>query len=1130
MLGKRTMTSTGSRRLRLGWLVLLPLLLSAVAGYWRHNVLQHRQQVAHEFQQSVAHAGQMIVERFSFYETLLFAGRALFSSSEDVTAGEWSHFVEAMQVREGFPGIMYLAFSRYRPGAEAGGRAMILTHIEPAMPFRHMIGQDLAQTPAILEASERACEAQGAVFSQVVRGLPHQMPVLYQLLPVFRLQMPLASEAQRHAALLGWVTVAYDLHNWLSQLSTYLESDHYALELYEKGTGSDQRQIFSNSAMRRAGDSPLVVQSMLPLAGTEWILQFISSAEFDEGHHGTSHHLVGFSMLVTVFTLWAFVYWLLGGRERAVQQAELLHLRLRRSEQRYRQLFEGNKAVQLLIDPQDGSIVDANEAAGNYYGYGRAELQRMHISDINTLSPEEIALEMASACEGRRNHFYFKHRHATGEVRDVEVHSGPVEVEENTLLFFIVHDVTARMQSEQALRESEARYHTIIDTTAEGYWLIDLEPLRIVDVNVSLCDMLGYSREELIGHQLFEFVDEENRQVLLHQVEKIYSEEQRQYEVVLRHKDGHGVPVAVYATNMPIEQGRPQQAFALVSDISERRRTEEQLRTAATFFDTTSEAITVTDSNNRIVAVNPAFCNITGYSAEEVLGQDPSILSSGRNSPAFYRNMWHTLQRMGRWQGEIWNRRKSGEVFPEWLSIVAIKDHEGITRQHMAVFSDITKRKQDEEKIWRQANYDALTSLPNRNLFKDRLDQAIHAAHREGWQLALLFIDLDRFKWVNDTLGHGAGDLLLQQTAKRLSACVREMDTVARLGGDEFTMILTDINDMEDIERIANKVIDTLAAAFDLDGREAFISGSLGIAHYPHDADNMEALLRCADSAMYSAKAAGRNGYRFYSGEVNEASQRRLQLEADLRRVLEREELLLHYQPIVNSSGTIAGAEALLRWHHPQLGLVPPDEFIPLAEELGIVVEIERWVMRRACLDTRSWHALTGSDFFIAVNVSSVQCQSDVCRRTLHGILTESGLPASQLKLEITERVMMENTDFVIGLLNEVKALGVRLAVDDFGTGYSSLSYLKQFPIDVLKIDRAFISGLPDDREDVALVEAILAMAHSLNLQVVAEGVETAAQLEFLREHGCDLIQGFYYSRPLPEEAFRHYLGEHMPV
>jgi diguanylate cyclase (GGDEF)-like protein len=445
----------------------------------------------------------------------------------------------------------------------------------------------------------------------------------------------------------------------------------------------------------------------------------------------------------------------------------------------------------------------------------------------------------------------------------------------------------------------------------------------------------------------------------------------------------------------------------------------------------------------------------------------------------------------------------------------------------MAVFSDITKRKQDEAKIWRQANYDALTELPNRNLFKDRLDQAMHAAHREGWQLALLFIDLDRFKAVNDTLGHAAGDLLLQQVAKRLLTCVREMDTVARLGGDEFTVLLSDIDNRAEIEGIADKIVAALAAPFDLDEREAFVSGSIGITLYPHDASDMETLLRCADSAMYSAKAAGRNTYRYYTGEMNEATQRRLQLESDLRRAVDRNELALHYQPILHQDGAIAGAEALLRWQHPALGFVSPDEFIPLAEETGTIIEIEQWVMRRACIDTQSWQSLTDSDFFISVNISSMQCKSDVCRQTLHEILAESCLPAHQLKLEITERVMMENTDYVIGLLNEVKAMGIRLAVDDFGTGYSSLSYLKQFPVDVLKIDRAFISGLPDDSDDVVLVQAIIAMAHSLNLQVVAEGVETAAQLEFLQRHGCDLIQGFYYSRPLPIHAFRSYLEQH---
>ncbi len=666
----------------------------------------------------------------------------------------------------------------------------------------------------------------------------------------------------------------------------------------------------------------------------------------------------------------------------------------------YSQMFAANRAVEMLIDPADGRIVDANRAAERFYGYTREQLLQMNISAINTLSADQIANEMARARELERDCFHFRHRLANGQIRDVEVHSGPLEVDGRTVLYSIVHDISERVQAEQ------------------------------------------------------------------------------------------------------------------------------ELRIAETFFNTTSEAITVTDAQNRIIRVNPAFCQITGYSAEEVIGQNPNLLSSGRNSAAFYREMWRSLQRVGRWQGEIWNRRKNGELFPEWLSIVAIRDAQGQVQQYMAIFSDITKRKQDEEKIWLQANYDSLTHLPNRNLFKDRLLQTMESAKRGGQRMALLFVDLDRFKWVNDTLGHAVGDMLLYEVAGRLQNIVRRNDTVARLSGDEFTVILGEVRDHYDVDRIAEKLIQHIAEPYNLEGHQVFTSASVGITLYPNDGDGIEQLLRNADAAMYSAKEAGRNVFRYFTQQMNEEAQRRLMLEAELRQVMARGELEVWYQPIVDAAGVACGAEALLRWPHPQHGFIPPDEFVHLAEEIGLITEIERWVMLTACHDTVGLCEMLGEDFFVTVNISSVQCKSDQCWDVLGSVLEKSGLPAHCLKLEITERAMMENTTQVIELLKGVREIGVGLAIDDFGTGYSSLSYLKQFPINVLKIDRSFVDGLPDDGDDVALVEAIILMSHSLKLQVVAEGVETEAQQQFLRERGCDLYQGYYYAKPLPLEQLKAYLTD----
>ncbi|HEY0635732.1 MAG TPA: EAL domain-containing protein [Gammaproteobacteria bacterium] len=675
------------------------------------------------------------------------------------------------------------------------------------------------------------------------------------------------------------------------------------------------------------------------------------------------------------------------------------------------------------------------------------------------------------------------------------------------------------------MTEHETRYRRILETTSEGYWLLAPESWRILEVNDSLCRLLGATPQQLLHRSILDFVCEESRTAFQQNLEALSNHPTAiTHELKLRASDGRRITVHSSTGTLHDEHGVVTQLFSLLSVLPAGNHSTQELRLAATFFETTSEAITITDTRNRIVAVNPAFCWITGYSEEEVLGRDPSLLSSGRHSAAFYRAMWETLQRLGRWQGEIWNRRKNGEVYPEWLSIVAIRDEHGNVMQHMAIFSDITRRKQDEKKIWHQANFDALTGLPNRTLFLDRLGQAMHQAHRDQRQLALMFIDLDRFKYVNDTHGHAAGDQLLREAARRIRASVTESDTVARLGGDEFTVVLGNFDAILDVEMIADQILQALAQPFDIDGHEAFVSGSVGITLYPDDASELEQLLRNADSAMYRAKEAGRNTFRYFTLEMNDAARRRLRLEHDLRRAVEKGEIQVHFQPILNSAGRVVGAEALARWHHHELGMIAPDEFIPLAEDIGIIPAIEQWVMQLAVGEASQWTALGAGTLFVSVNISTLQCKNNYCYDFVRELLGRSHIKPAQLKLEITERVMMEDSENVISLLSSIRTTGIQLAIDDFGTGFSSLSYLKRFPADVLKIDRSFVRDLPEDRDNVGLVEAIVAMAKSLGLKLVAEGVETHEQLAFLHSLGVDMVQGYYYSPALTADQFRAYV------
>lgn len=670
----------------------------------------------------------------------------------------------------------------------------------------------------------------------------------------------------------------------------------------------------------------------------------------------------------------------------------------------------------------------------------------------------------------------------------------------------------------------ENRYRQIIETTAEGYCLLEAVSWRVIEVNEALCHLLGTTPSRLVGSNFLDLACAETREELQGALESESAEDaQHRFEMLMCHSDGRKLHTRM-TVGVLRNEGEVVQLFCMVCDITDEKKREQELRLAATFFETTSEAIAVTDAHNRIIAVNPAFCWITGYSEEEVLGRDPSLLSSGRHSSAFYRAMWETLQRLGRWQGEIWNRRKNGEVYPEWLSIVAIKDDRDNVVQHMAIFSDITRRKQDEKKIWHQANFDALTGLPNRTLFLDRLGQAMHQAHRDKRQLALMFIDLDRFKYVNETLGHAAGDQLLREAAQRIRENVSESDTVARLGGDEFTVVLGNYASIIDVEKRAEVILTALTQPFTVLDREAFVSGSIGITLYPDDATEMEQLLRNADSAMYRAKEAGRNNFRYFTSEMNDALRRRLRLEHDLRRAIEKNELEAHFQPIFNNNGRVVGAEALARWNHRELGMIAPDEFIPLADEIGVITSLEHWMMREAVNMVSQWNKLDVGKLFVAVNISTLQCTNTHCYDFVRELLRTTDIEPSQFKLEITERVMMEDTENVIGLLASLRTSGIQLAIDDFGTGFSSLSYLKRLPVDVLKIDRSFVKDLPTDKDDVGLVEAIVAMAKSLGLRLVAEGVETHDQLAFLHSLGVDMLQGFYYSPALTPEQFRTFV------
>jgi len=591
------------------------------------------------------------------------------------------------------------------------------------------------------------------------------------------------------------------------------------------------------------------------------------------------------------------------------------------------------------------------------------------------------------------------------------------------------------------------------------------------------------------------------------------------FETTVPFADGTQRCVIINKTTFTDIQGHISGLVGILLDITERKKAETELRLAASVFEASNEGILITDEHGHIISVNKAYERLTGYSAEESIGKTPAMLKSGQHSPLFYQNMWESLLTVGHWSGEVWNRRHNGEVFPEWLSISAVRDIEGQVIHYVALFTDITDKKLSEKQIYHLTHYDALTDLPNRVLFQERLEQALRRANRQSYWVALILIDLDHFKAINDTFGHHLGDDLLKEVAKRLTQSVQgEQDAIARLGGDEFIVLLDDLpantSTLQTVSLLTENILQQLQHVAVIHQKDIFTSASIGIAVYPQDGSNAAELLKNADTAVYDAKAHGRNTYHYFTSAMNVAVNKRLHLQNHLRRAVEREEFFLHYQPQVDTiTRKIIGVEALLRWKHPELGFISPADFIPLAEDSGLINVIGEWVLHTACQQNKAWQQAGLPPIRMAVNLSVRQFYDDNLLTSVKTVLNKTQLDPMWLELEITENIAMSYADRTLNTLKALKELGLQLAIDDFGTGYSSLTYLKQFPIDVLKIDSSFTMDI-STKSGAAIVSAIINMAHSLNLNVVAEGVEDNQQLSFLQNHVCDCMQGFFFYRP----------------
>jgi len=783
---------------------------------------------------------------------------------------------------------------------------------------------------------------------------------------------------------------------------------------------------------------------------------------------------------------------------------------LRESEQRYRTLFELNPLPMWVYDIDTLRFTAVNEAAVAHYGYSREEFLTLTIADIRP--PEEIPAMMAAlhGLDDRQAARQFRHRTKGGAVIDVEVTSFEFLSAGRRTRLVIAQDITERKRADEALRRSEERYRELFENANDLVWTHDLDG-SITSMNVSGERVSGYSRDELLGTNIRDLVAPEHLERVREALDRKLRGEVAFtfYEVDLLAKDGRHVPLEI-STRLIYRDGQPAGIQGMGRDVSERKTSEARYRL---LFERNLAGVFRTGADGRILECNDACARIFGFASRD------EFLTADANDLYFDETERQRVVQMLRDQRQISNyelrlRRRDGSTV--WV-LENVSLLEGDILEGTII--DITDRKHAQEQMEYQAYHDSLTLLPNRLLFRDRITIALAHARRATRVSAVMFLDLDQFKLVNDTLGHTVGDRLLQVMAARLVTCVRADDTVARMGGDEFTILLADLHDRRGAASVAQKVLEAVRHPAIVDEHELYVTTSVGIAMFPDDGEDAETLLKNADRAMYRAKELGRDNFQYSTPAAFEIADGRLAMERRLRRALEREEFVLHYQPMVEiATGRLAGAEALVRWNHPDSGMIQPEDFIPIAEETQLIVPIGAWVLRTACKQMKAWHDSGHPWLRVAVNLSPRQFQDRELVSMVEQVLAETHFPPTLLDLEITESTAMQNAELSLSILNRLKEMGIRISIDDFGTGYSSLSYLKRFPIDTVKIDQDFVRDLTSD--DAAIISAVISMARALNLRVIAEGVETEEQLAFLRREQCSEMQGFLYSEPLTSAEF----------
>lgn len=786
-----------------------------------------------------------------------------------------------------------------------------------------------------------------------------------------------------------------------------------------------------------------------------------------------------------------------------------------------------NAGVLVLLLDAEGRILRFNKACERVSGYsfdevcGKTPWEVLLPSEEAEVIRKEAFASLLDKAEDEASYYTNSWLTRDGELRLIEWTNSVMRDAQGQLQYVVAMgmDVTGRKASEEILTRSRQQFVEAQRIARLGSWSLDLKKNQL-EWSDEIFHLFEIDKERF-GASYEAFLDaihpEDRDLVNQAYTDSLASKQPYEIDHRLLFPDGRIKYVREACESLYDVDGNPILSRGTVQDITEQKLAEQQINLYASVFINSPEAILITDENNCIIAVNPALTELTGYTIEELEGVNPSIMASGLSSAETFLEMADALDQEGYWQGELIDRKKDGTVYPKWTTVTVIKDDNEQVANHIVSFFDITERKSAEERIHYLAHHDTLTGLFNRYSLENRLDQAITQARRERGKLALLFIDLDRFKTINDSLGHQVGDQLLIQVAKRLESSIRESDILARLGGDEFLVVVTNIDDSMAATTVADKLLDKLGKTYEIDGNELRSSPSIGISVFPEDGEDVETLVKAADAAMYHAKEQGRNNYQFFTAEMNAVAQELIALESDLRTALALKQFELYYQPKYEAKdGQLSGVEALIRWNHPERGLVSPMKFIPVAEEVDLISELGEWVLNEACRQLAEWRSQGHKHLAMSVNLSPRQLRHPGLVDRIRGIMEAYGLGKGMLEMEVTETAAMSHTGFAVEQLEAIRDAGVDLAIDDFGTGYSSLSYLRSLPIQTLKVDRSFVSGIEEDPNDAAICAATIALAHNLGLKVVAEGVETEAHRDFLVKHDCDSLQGYLLSRPLP--------------